>query len=192
MQQETSVPGAVADDGVIGMILRLLERSDDDALKLIEGSISRWPADGRLPFLRGAILVGMDRRNEARSDFARSVLLCPELHVARFMLGLIDLESGKVDDAKQVWEGLANLDEDNVLRMFANGLFELVADDFEGAATTLRAARAINHDFPAINRYVDDVIERITSVLNAKAAQTADNVVQHYLLGGYIASSTRH
>lgn len=181
----------VASESAIEAILEAMQGPDENALHLIDVAASSWPADGRLPFLRGAILAQSQRREAAREAFIHSVTLAPRLYPAWFMLGLLELDSGNVSQATQAWHFLEELGQDDALQLFAQGLL-LAEEDFDGALASLQSGLARNHAYPEISRYIDGVIARIQSLAASTGSETVHGHAQHFLLGGYLSSTTRH
>jgi tetratricopeptide (TPR) repeat protein len=182
----------VADESTIQNILRKLGGPDEEVLRLIKAATSRYPGDARLPFLRGSVLAQAQRHDEAREHLASSVRLAPALYPAWFMLGLLDIGTGNLAQARHAWQPLSELGPDNALVLFARGLLLLAEDDFEGAASSFQDGLARNGAYPEITRYIEGILIRLGSRNAPGAGEAMPIDARHYLLGGYLAGTTRH
>lgn len=181
-------------DGVMSFVLSAMQGTDEHALNVLNETLASWPQDGRLWFLRGSVYASQQRHGEARTDFVQTLTLAPDLHVARFMLGLLELLNGLVAQASQSWLPLDRLSEDDTLRVLKDGLLSLAGDRFDDALDKLNRGMQLNRQHPLINDYVRAVIAKITA--EAKTGDPAKNSAaeqhDHLLLSGYQNSQTRH
>ncbi|MFP3500985.1 hypothetical protein [Burkholderia sp. SIMBA_062] len=181
---------ALCDDDTMGEIVRIVDKPDGDALKLLSAALARWPDDHRLWFLRGSIYAGDQRRAEARVDFARAVALAPDFDIARFMLGLVDLLDGHVQNAAACW---APFDEKpsgrDALWLFKTGMLALCDDRFDEALDWLRQGIAANERYPGINGYMEGIVGQIDALKRDTIGNEKDG---HLLLAEYMVSRTRH
>jgi Flp pilus assembly protein TadD len=187
-------PLTQCDDAAISSVLESMQSTDAIAMSALNDTLARWPRDYRLWFLRGAIHAGQEQHGEARTDFVQTVTLAPEFHVARFMLGLLELMSGDLQVAAQTWQPLDRLTESDALRVLKDGLLNLGHDRFDVALEQLTRGLALNQQHPLINHYVRAVVEKISG-LPEVASKTADSTVEqehHLLLSGYQGNQTRH
>ncbi|KVC83870.1 hypothetical protein WL18_21435 [Burkholderia ubonensis] len=180
----------LCDDDTMRDIARLMDGPDDDALVQLGAALAHWPGDHRLWFLRGSIYAGQQRRDEARADFARTIVLAPDFDIARFMLGVADLLDGRVQEAAAVWATLdERLSQHDALWLFKTGLLALCDDRFDAALDWLKQGLAVNQRYPVIDGYIEQVIAHLeTMTRNGDDKATGG----HLLLSGYLASRTRH
>lgn len=155
-------------------------------LATLEALLETYPADPRLGFLRGSLLAGLGRFDEARRALAAVVELAPDYAIARFQFGLLLLSSGEPEAAARAWAPLRAGAPDDPLRLFAEGLDHLAHDRFDQAESLLTQGIALNHAWPAVNddmrrvlaamRPQDQSDETVTSsvewLLRASAART--------------------
>ena len=78
-------------------------------LAATDAALADYPADPRLLFLRGSLLAGLQRYDEARAAIAGAVELAPEFAIARFQLGFLQLTSGAAREAETTWAPLRRL-----------------------------------------------------------------------------------
>lgn len=128
----------------------------------VDAVVGRYPGDPRLHFLRGSVLAGERRYGEGRAAVRHAVELAPGFTIARFQLGFLEFTSGEADLAAQTWAPLAELPAGDALRLFAEGLMRLPADDVEGAVTRLREGMAANTENPPLNRDMQLLIDELS------------------------------
>ena len=180
----------LCDDDTMNEIVRIVDGPGGEALELLSATLTHWPDDHRLWFLRGSIYAGNQRRAEARVDFARTVALAPDFAIAHFMLGLVDLLDGHVQNAAVRWEALdAEHSEHEELQLFKTGLLALCDDRFDMALDWLKQGIAVNERYPGINAYMEGIVAHIGAFRRDATGDTEDG---HLLLAGYLASRTRH
>jgi tetratricopeptide (TPR) repeat protein len=186
--EDTMCESAELDD-----VIHAMQRSDELALSVINDTLARWPRDYRLWFLRGSVQASRRQNVDARVDFKQTLILAPDFHVARFALGVLELIHNLPEDAAATWAPLDDLANNHGLRVLKDGLINLSADRFDIALEQLKRGMALNADQPAINAYIQSVVQRIdgrTSTVQPEMASNAD--ANHLLLSGYLASNTRH
>lgn len=131
-------------------------------VEAIDVALTECAADPRLHFLRGSVLAGERRYPEARIAIGHAVSLAPDFAIARFQLGFLEFTSGEPDLARVTWAPLQDLPEGDALRLFANGLLRLTADDVDGAVADLGQGIEANVENPALNRDMQRLIDELT------------------------------
>ncbi len=63
-------------------------------LAAIDDALKRYPLDARLHFLRGSVLAGLERYDEARAAIGEALRIAPGFAIARFQLGFLELTCG--------------------------------------------------------------------------------------------------
>lgn len=158
--------------------LEVASRDDDLGLERIDALLRDYDGDGRLHFLKGSLLAGLKRYDEAMTAMTRAVEVAPGYAVARFQLGFLKLTSGDAMGAAQTWLPLeTDLPPEEPLRLFATGLTLLAQDQFETAIEVLRAGIARNTVNPAMNGdmqlIIDEALVKIAERDAAKAVEAA-------------------
>ena len=151
---------------------QLLAAAGGDSQRGVEaigGVLEEFPGDPRLHFLRGSLLIGLQRFIEAHAALSRAVELAPDYHIARFQLGLFELTSGEADAAMATWGPLKALPGGHPLATFARGLEALIADRFEQCIEALRAGIAANDENLPLNRDMELVIAQCEALIAARA-----------------------
>ena len=173
-----------------GLVATVADAEGAIAMSQLDMALTRWPTDARLHFLRASLLAEAQRFDEAVTAFAAALAHDPELHIARFQLGLLLLSSNHTEAALRVWAPLDTLDPTDPLLLFRRGLSALIGDRYAEAIDLLRQGINLNEAFPPLNRDIQGVIDRVT-VLLAMPPATFDDARQ-MLLSGYLASKIRH
>jgi tetratricopeptide (TPR) repeat protein len=157
----------------------------------IDGALKRYPGDARLHFLRGSVLAGLQRYEEARAAMAEALRIAPGFALARFQLGFLELTSGAPAAAEATWAPLATLPEDHYLLIFVGALGHLIRDEFAETVAQLMRGIKRNAENPEINGnmqlIIDQVSEKHLVPLTKEAISEA-----HLLLQRYPRPPTRH
>jgi tetratricopeptide (TPR) repeat protein len=159
----------------------------------VEHLLDAYPRDRRLHFLKGSVLAGLERYDEARRSMETATRLAPDYAVARFQLGFLELTSGDAARALSTWGPLHRLPADHPLRLFATGLEHLINDRYAQAIETLEAGIARNAELPPLNADMNLIIAKIRD-LSAAAARRQDEPLSaaHLLLQQYKTNSKAH
>jgi Flp pilus assembly protein TadD len=136
---------------LLAHIASAAERDTEAGLAEAARALEEHPRDPRLHFLQGSLFAAQQRYPEAVDALQVAVALAPAYHIARFQLGFLRLTSGAVDAAIDSWLPLRDLQAEDPLRLFAEGLGELARDAFAAARSRLLQGIALNTDHPALN-----------------------------------------
>lgn len=132
-------------------LLEFAGSDPDAAVAKADELLAEFPQDARLHFLRGSLLIGLERHIEAHQSLSRAVEIEPDYVLARFQLGFFQLTSGEVENALTTWARLDLLPDGHYLRHFVSGLRCLIRDDFEGAKRELELGIAANDENAPMN-----------------------------------------
>jgi chemotaxis protein methyltransferase CheR len=81
----------------------------DEAERIAQAALRRHPLDAPLHYLRAALLVALDRDEEAEHEAGRALYLDPSLAVAHFLLGTILRKRGARPDALRAFRNVRDL-----------------------------------------------------------------------------------
>lgn len=140
-----------------------------------EVAIADYPADARLHFLKGSLLIGLRQHFAAHAALTRAVELDPGFIIARFQLGFFELTSGEVDASRATLAPLLDLQDDHYLKQFALGLDSLVHDRFAECIERLRRGQVLNHENEPLNRDMELIIGKCRDLVGP--AQSGDDDV---------------
>ncbi len=111
-----------------------------ESLGLFKLAVARDPSHAKAHWALAAEYAGLRMHERALDHFARAVELDPAQPVARFQYGLLCLTQGEIARARALWEPLDLLPAENPVRLFKQGLLEMVEDRFDGALELIRRA----------------------------------------------------
>ncbi len=122
-----------------------------------------------------AYLLACDYAQSREYDLAEGAFIAalqvqPDLAIARFQLGLLQLTSGRPAAALSTWAPLRELSEGDPLRLFQTGLEQMALDRFDEAKLNLRRGLEANRDNPALNRDMQMMIDAIQGHQDASAS----------------------
>jgi len=143
-----------------------------DELAQYELAAREHPEDAKTRYLLGAELAQVRQYERAVSEMSAALVLQPDLHTARFQLGLLYLTLGQVQQASAVWAPLEQLAPDSYLTLFKRGMEALVRDEFLRCVELLSAGIAANPTNTALNRDMSLVIGKARDAMGRNAAQT--------------------
>jgi tetratricopeptide (TPR) repeat protein len=115
----------------------------EEALRLAAAAEEENPKKPDIPNLRGAILTGQKRYDEAAEQFNSALKLDPNFYQAKLNLAEIDLRRGKYAEAAQRYEEMQQLDPESEILQFKLILCDLLSGDIDAAS-----ARADVMKFP--------------------------------------------
>lgn len=160
---------------------KIAQLSSEEGLHELGVLLDRFPDDARLLFLRGSLQADVRNYEAAAADFGLSVEKDPAFHIARFQYGLLLLCLDRPERARQVWEPLEALGDDDGLLLFKRGLCSLIDGDVERGVATLQAGQRANAAFPPLNGDIQQLIDRAKAQTDAAQSPGED----HLLLGTY-------
>ena len=143
-------------------------------LNQIKAAVAQDPRNAELRYLLGAELAQQKEYDAAvvGDEHARSSSI-PDLHFARFQLGLLYLTMAQPNQSLATWAPLEALDESAALKYFKRGLEALIRDDFDSCVGLLRQGIELNTQNAPLNRDMKMVIDRVGVASEAAPAQAA-------------------
>jgi Flp pilus assembly protein TadD len=149
---------------LLGLALNALRTGDHGAaLGHLKQGATRFPDNARIAYLLGAEHAQIGLFDRAEEEMARAIQLDPNLVVARFQLGLLQMTQGRADDARATWDALDQLPEAHALRLFKQGLGALSQDRFAEARNLLQRGIEANDFSPDLSRDMTNLLARIPS-----------------------------
>lgn len=134
-------------------------------LNQIKAAVAQDPRNAELRYLLGAELAQQREYDAAVVEMNTALELDPNLHFARFQLGLLYLTMALPNQSIDTWAPLESLDEDAALKYFKRGLEALIRDDFNSCVALLRQGIQLNTQNAPLNRDMNMVIERVGAVV---------------------------
>ena len=165
----------------------------EEAIQLFRAAAAALPGTALPLFLLGAELAQIGAIDEAEQAFAGAVLLAPQLHTARFQLGLLQFSSGRAAQALLTWQPLQALDEGLPWPHLVGGFAALAADSFTAATRAFEIGIERNTENPPLNADIRLLLQRIaelqsqpTEAAPAPAeAGDSEEAGSHLLLANY-------
>ena len=114
------------------------------AIAYLKEAVGRVDASAFAHFLLGAEYAHIKLYDRAAGELEAALALDPGLSVARLQLGLLWLTSAQADKAAVTLAPLAELPQDDPMRLFGAGLEHLMRDRFDDAAQSLQAGILAN------------------------------------------------
>ena len=137
-----------------------------NARKLLFTAMELGPQSAIPPFLLACEYAENREYDQAEGAFIAALQLQPDLAIARFQLGLLQMTSARPAAAFATWGPLEELGEGHALRLFKVGLELLAQDQFDQAIATLRRGMEANEDNAPLNRDMQMMIDAIQAHLN--------------------------
>ena len=179
MQVDTSLLSTLDPEELFALAVRASTANESiTALACLKHCVAKAPEHARAHWLLGAEYASLAMPDRAQSSFEEAVRLDPQLHLARFQLGLLHLTSGRVDTALQVWEPLGTLPAQDPVRLFKEGLICMVRDEFDQALELVRQAIAVPGVEAALKRDMEMVVTQIEGA-RGKAAAAPSSAAQN-------------
>lgn len=176
----------------LGLALNALRAGDHGAaLGHLKQGAERFPQDAKIAYLLGAEHAQIGLFDRAEEEMTRAITLDSSMLVARFQPGLLQLTQARAADAKATWAALADLPEDNALRLFKQGLEALSEDRFADARTQLERGIAANNFNADLNRDMSNLLAKIPADVDSGPGSAAEEVPAVWL-GAYRNSDQTH
>lgn len=140
-------------------------------LAQLQAAVSKDPLNAELRYLLGAELAEGGDHEHAIVELATAVKLKPELHTARFQLGLLHLTLARPAECIAAWEPLDAAEGEASLKLFKHGMEALIRDDFQQCIDLLQRGIEVNTTNPPLNRDMAMVIGKAQAALDARTPE---------------------
>jgi tetratricopeptide (TPR) repeat protein len=167
----------------------------DKALHLFARASAINPSSALPLFLIGSEYAAMGEVDKAETALANAVVLAPQLHIARYQLGLLQFSSGRPAPALVSWGPLFELDDSRALLHFVRGFAALAHDDFAAAEKHFEAGLLRNHENGALTGDIQKVLQGVRQARSADPAAPAaedGDAASHVLVSNYGKFGTLH
>ena len=191
MPNETPAAGPGAEDPrtLLDMgIAASMANRPAQALRLFAQAAAAAPAWALPHFLLGSEYAAQSDVAKAETALANAVLLDPELHIARYQLGLLQFSSGRAAAALVTWQPLAGSEGLQGLPAFVRGFAALAQDDFAAAQQCFEEGLAQPDTNAAVAGDIHKVLADLQTLLAPKAEavqQTQLHPASHVLVAAY-------
>lgn len=142
------------------------------AIDLPEGRTSTSTDYAKLLYLLGAEYAQIGLVDRAQEYMARSIDVDPDLHTARFQLGLLHLTCAQVQQSLDVLAPLEKLGEGSAFYHLRAGLEHLVRDEFDACRVSLLKGMDLNTHSAAPNLALNGDMQKLLNALPASDGTT--------------------
>lgn len=163
----------------------------EQALSFLKRALILRPDDARLHYMLGAQHAQLGLYDRALGEMQQAIRLDASLHTAHFQIGLLHMTSGRMDDARNAWQPLDKLPEQDALRLFKTALEYLAVDAFDEFARCVQEGIQANRSNAPLNEDMKRLLVHVQAQ-RAATAQPADGdtvspaaATQHVLLNAY-------
>ena len=162
----------------------------DESEALLRQAMALNPAAAMPHFLRAANFAHADRNDLAEASYVACLTRAPDLAIARFQLGLLQLTCGRPAVARASWELLFGLAETHPLKLFTRGLLAMLDDDTASARRFIREGIAMNRDNAPLNADMQALLSRLEQSAavpapGRSATEDGSPADAHFLIGAY-------
>jgi tetratricopeptide (TPR) repeat protein len=169
-------------DQLFALAVKAMQENDPDtAITCLKEAVSRKDATGTAHFLLGAQYAQAELYDQAAAEFERAIVLQPNLHIARFQLGLLLLSGGNLQGGQAVLTPLAQTAGAGALSQFALGLLHLVRNEFAEAQQYLLRGIELNLDNLPLNADMQKILGRIKESRRARQPQAPIHPISFWL-----------
>lgn len=169
------------------------------AIGYLKEAVVRPDAGALAHYLLGAEYAQAEMFDRAVDQMEAALAIDPALAIVRLQLGLLWLSGGFGDKARSVLEPLREGAEDNYLRMFGEGLLDLIDDRLVQAVEQLRSGIAHNTVNAPLNGDMQRIVDAALAAIDATPAPAADDngavpeeganeEARHVLLSAYMGN----
>lgn len=150
---------------LLQLALNASESNDSGtAIAYLKEAVSRPDATAIAHYILGAEYAQSKLYERAAIEMGRAIEIEPGMAIARLQLGLLWLTAAQVDNALYVLGPLQELDDQDPLCLFGQGLTHLVKDEFDQATACLEAGIAANSVNPALNNDMRKILAGINGI----------------------------
>ena len=156
----SSAPGLDAEE-LFHLALNAINNGDHEgAIDKLKRALALAPNDARLHFLLGAEYAEIGMQDRAHEYMTSALVKDPQLHPARFQLGMLELLAGRMDEAKRIWTGLDVLGPKNSMVLYKTALLKFEENVPEEGIQLLNQAMAAETDNAALRKEIEKTLRR--------------------------------
>jgi tetratricopeptide (TPR) repeat protein len=160
-----------------------MNQERNDELSKLRSAALKDPRNAELRYLLGVELAEQRDYEGAVLELTAAVALNPNLHMARFQLGLLHLTLAQPHHTIEVLAPLGDLGDDAPLKHFKQGLEALIEDRFADCIEAMRSGIALNRENEPLNRDMTLIVDKAAQALadgervRTPANENADSAV---------------
>lgn len=182
--QDSNDPQALVQAGLTASQANRFE----EALSLFQEASIAAPAWAIPHFLLGSEYAAQGEMEKAEAAFANAVLLDPQLHIARYQLGLLQFSSGRAAAALVTWQPITELQGEQGMADFVRGFAAMAQENLDEARSHFASGLAAPDVNPAVASDIHKVIAGMDSLskpAQSEASAAAAEPFAHVLVSTY-------
>jgi hypothetical protein len=175
-------------DYFLPLLTNLQGKSPPETWQHLVRAADEHPADPRPLLVLAGAFMQAQMVDRAEAAYLMCLERAPDLAIARFQLGLLQLTSARPAAASVTWAPLERLGAEHPLRLFKQGLEAVAQDRFDEARRLLLEGIARNTENIPLNRDMQMVLERIEKLPAAPGASGPEKPAEpegHFLVSTY-------
>ncbi|MCF2860236.1 hypothetical protein L1286_22400 [Pseudoalteromonas sp. SMS1] len=149
-------------DSSLKAIIEAMNNGQEDTIALIEQATLEFPDNAALQFLLASELAQKQDTAQALKAFEKTVMLDPNMHIARYQYVFFAMVSQASIDYETHLNILLSLDESSYLLHFSAGIQFLLLDQEEKAIQAFRKGLELNNENIALNDDVRNIISLLS------------------------------
>lgn len=167
----------------------------DRSISLLQTAADFNPATGVPYFLMGAAYAQAQQPEKAEAAYATALIMSPDLLMARFQLGLLQLTGGRAAVSMLTWQPLLAQPEGDPVRSYVLGYQALAHNQFQDAIDHFAAGLRQPQDNQPLMRDIEKTMQAIMDqqegLTSPEAGPAPDEQnISHVLLSNYQSDST--
>lgn len=184
----TNTPSLLDPDELLHLAINAAGRdAHGDAIEYLKQALQCDPEHANARYLLGAEYAQIAMYDRAVEEMQRALVAAPDLHIARFQLGLLQITAGDAAQAAQSWQALEALGDGHPLFQFTRGLLCMANGDFASCQAHLNKGIALNRDNPALNADMQRMLEQLPV---GAAAETEAADANPFYLSAYTGGTS--
>jgi len=149
-------------DSSLKAIIEAMNNGQEDTIALIEQATLEFPDNAALQFLLASELAQKQDTAQALKAFEKTVMLDPNMHIARYQYVFFAMVSQASIDYETHLNILLSLDESSYLLHFSAGIQFLLLDQEEQAIQAFSKGLELNNENIALNDDVRNIISLLS------------------------------
>lgn len=152
-------------------------RRHDVAIGYLKQLLDNTPDNTEATYLLGAEYAQIGMFDRAKVLMLKALDRQPNLRIAIFQIGLLDMATGEYDSAVSSWERVKS-DKEDYLHCFASGLIYLVQENVAESKHWMTLGIEKNKENEALNRDMQSILESIDHINLTNASKSSGEMIK--------------
>lgn len=172
---------ALSNDEMLAIAAELMQTDRRaETLVVLKALLQRTPTDGRALYLLAAEHAALGLFDQAESEYAAAVELCPQIPEARLQFVMLLLSRNKTAEAAAQWEKLHEVRKSTLVTACAEALGCLLRGELDAAEA---AARSLDTSVASERSLCESTRQFVQTVAGQLRAEVAERTPRY--LGSY-------